>query len=64
MIAPTEQDIGRRVRLASVPDTVGTLASIDGCAVCKECVMVHYEGSRYRVATDPEKLQWADESLL
>jgi hypothetical protein len=63
MIEPTDNDIGRAVRLATIPDTTGVLVDAKGCGRCeKPCCKVRY-GKRV-IPTDPSRLMWADDSLL
>lgn len=59
-IEPTKNDIGRRVRLNlhGGPSLLGKLVELE------PWVKVRFEDHNYPLATDPQKLEWADGVLL
>lgn len=59
-IKPTEKDTGRRVRLSPL----GAPAMFGKIAEVTPWLKIKYPDLRYPVATDPSKLDWADEELL
>ena len=59
-IKPTPADIGRRVKLPifNGPDMTGSLVEV--MSDDQPFARVAYDGQRFPVATDIEKLEWAD----
>lgn len=65
MIEPTDNDLGRRVRLLSMPDEVGVIRGKCDCGQCRiPCIEVLYDGHISDWPTNPERLAWADEVLI